>query len=147
MNKDEYFKTLKRICGLAAQIGLDHFTGADTSKEETAYKDALVKLTDDYADLNLELYRLKNEIASAPVHIAAADIAENKRLREAMDAALSEAVKAIYFDDNSDYETYLWSVIRALGGDEAVELLENDVEAAWYKYTDTGKADALKGGK
>ena len=86
MNKDEYFKTLKRICGLAAQIGLDHFMGSDTSKEETAYKDALVKLTDDYADLNIELYRLKNEIASAPVHIAAADTAENKRLREALES-------------------------------------------------------------
>jgi hypothetical protein len=67
------------------------------------------------------------------------------RLREAVDAALSEAVKAIYFDDNSDYGTYLWGVIRALGGDEAANLLENDVEAAWYKYTNTGK-EAQKGG-
>ena len=89
MNKDEYFKTLKRICGLAAQIGLDHFMGSDTSKEETEYKDALVKLMDDYADLNIELYRLKNEIASAPVHIAAKDTAENKRLVEALERIAS----------------------------------------------------------
>ena len=48
--------------------------------------------------------------------------------------ALSEAVAAIYFDDNSDYGNALWGVVAALGGPEACELLENDEKAAYDKY-------------
>jgi len=48
--------------------------------------------------------------------------------------ALSEAVAAIYFDDNSDYSSALWQVIAALGGNEAIELLEEDGNAAYKKY-------------
>lgn len=48
--------------------------------------------------------------------------------------ALSEAVAAIYFDDNSDYGTALWSVIEALGGNEVADLLEDDGHAAYKLY-------------
>ena len=48
--------------------------------------------------------------------------------------ALSEAVLAIYFHDNSDYETALWRIVKFLGGDEVVELLENNEEEAFHKY-------------
>jgi hypothetical protein len=48
--------------------------------------------------------------------------------------ALSEAVLAIYFHDNSDYETALWNIVGFLGGNEATELLENDELAAFNKY-------------
>lgn len=58
-----------------------------------------------------------------------------------VEKALSEAVKAIYFADSSDYETFLWNVVRALAGEEAVDLLEEDEEAAWKKYVGD-KADA-----
>jgi len=48
--------------------------------------------------------------------------------------ALSEAVAALYFDDNSDYGTALWAVVKALGGEEAVDLLEDNSKAAYNKY-------------
>jgi hypothetical protein len=55
------------------------------------------------------------------------------------DDALKAAVEAIYFNDNSDYETALWIVVRSLGGDEAVELLERDGSAAYQIYVDNAK--------
>jgi len=48
--------------------------------------------------------------------------------------ALYEAIGAIYFADNSDYLSALWTVVSLLGGEEAVELLERDPSAAWHKY-------------
>ena len=54
----------------------------------------------------------------------------NKKINE----ALSNAAKAIYFDDNADYEYYLWQIVKVLGGEEAVELLEEDSEEAYEKY-------------
>ena len=48
--------------------------------------------------------------------------------------ALALAIKALYFDDNSDYETYLWNIVEALGGDKAVDMLENDSELAYQTY-------------
>ncbi len=48
--------------------------------------------------------------------------------------ALGEAVKAIYFDDSSDYQTALWQIVQLLGGNEAVGLLEADASAAYHKY-------------
>jgi len=48
--------------------------------------------------------------------------------------ALSKAVKAIYADDTSDYSSALWEVILALGGKKAVELLEEDEDAAYKRY-------------
>lgn len=50
------------------------------------------------------------------------------------DWALAEAVSAIYFDDNSDYETALWQIITILGGGDAVELLEHNRAEAYLKY-------------
>jgi len=49
--------------------------------------------------------------------------------------ALGEAVKVLYFDDNADYASALWKVVELLGGEEAVELLESDEEAAFTKYS------------
>lgn len=48
--------------------------------------------------------------------------------------ALKEAVKAIYFDDNSDYGSALWAIVDALGGKEAVDLLDENSEKAFDKY-------------
>jgi hypothetical protein len=50
--------------------------------------------------------------------------------------ALAEAVKVLYLDDNSDYGTALWKIVEYLGGTDAVELLENDEEAAYKKYVE-----------
>lgn len=51
-------------------------------------------------------------------------------------SALSSAVQAIYFNDNSDYEPALWSVVKDLGGDRAVALLQSNPSAAFSKYSD-----------
>jgi hypothetical protein len=48
--------------------------------------------------------------------------------------ALNSAVKALYFGDNSDYETALWEIVSELGGQDAVDFLENDAQAAFNKY-------------
>jgi len=50
--------------------------------------------------------------------------------------ALGEAVAAIYFDDSSDYLSALWAIVRDLGGDEAVNLLDADERAAYAKYSE-----------
>ena len=49
--------------------------------------------------------------------------------------ALDKAVSAIYFNDNSDYETALWEIVGELGGQEAVDLLESNPKAAFDKYS------------
>jgi hypothetical protein len=51
-----------------------------------------------------------------------------------MKLALSKAVEALYFDDNSDYGTYLWEIVEILGGEKAVELLEKDHQKAYDVY-------------
>ena len=48
--------------------------------------------------------------------------------------ALGEAVAAIYFDDNADYGSALWKIVELLGGETAIELLEDDEEAAFELY-------------
>ena len=48
--------------------------------------------------------------------------------------ALEKAVAAIYFNDNSDYEGYLWEIVKILGGEKAVKLLEKDENKAYKKY-------------
>jgi hypothetical protein len=54
--------------------------------------------------------------------------------REKIKKALSKAVKALYFDDNSDYGAFLWDIVGILGGDEASDLLGEDDEKAFEKY-------------
>lgn len=49
-------------------------------------------------------------------------------------AALAEAIKVIYFGDDSDYCSSLWKIVELLGGDEAVDLLETNERAAYEKY-------------
>lgn len=51
-----------------------------------------------------------------------------------VESALHEAIEAIYFADDSDYLSTLWTVVILLGGDEAIELLEQDPSAAWHQY-------------
>ena len=55
-------------------------------------------------------------------------------LTEKESKALGSAVKAIYFDDDADYETYLWEIVETLGGEDACDLLETDKEKAIEKY-------------
>ena len=51
-----------------------------------------------------------------------------------IDEALSQTVKAIYFNDNSDYLQALWEVVRSLGGEDACRLLEENESKAFHKY-------------
>ena len=55
-------------------------------------------------------------------------------MEENIREALSEAVKRLYFDDGADYEAALWRIVKLLGVDEAVDLLETDEAAAYEKY-------------
>jgi len=48
--------------------------------------------------------------------------------------AIGLAVSAIYFADSSDYLSYLWQIVKAIGGEEACNLLEEDESAAMDKY-------------
>lgn len=54
---------------------------------------------------------------------------------EAVKQALGEAVSSIYFADNSDYLSSLWTIVSLLGGEEAVKLLEENEAQAYIKYS------------
>lgn len=75
-----------------------------------------------------------NEALFPPVKVIAAPLSA-ARVEPAVWRALGEAVAAIYFDDNSDYLSALWAIVRDLGGEEAVNLLEKDGRAAYAKYS------------
>lgn len=49
----------------------------------------------------------------------------------AIDAALHEAIAAIYFDDSSKFGPALWSVVRILGGPCCAKLLEENPRACY----------------
>ena len=50
-----------------------------------------------------------------------------------IERAVTTAISTLYFADNSDYQSALWSVVSALNP-ETAELLENDEAAAYAKY-------------
>ena len=54
--------------------------------------------------------------------------------KEKIKKALNIAVKAIYFADNSDYETALYQIVAALDCDETANLLAIDSSAVVAKY-------------
>jgi len=58
-------------------------------------------------------------------------------IEENVPEALKLAVQAIYFNDNSDYLTALWGIVRAINP-EAADLLERDEEAAYNCYAEEG---------
>jgi hypothetical protein len=62
-----------------------------------------------------------------------------RKEREKVKLALREAVKALYFDDSSDYRTALWKIVEYLGGSEACDLLEAEEEKAYEKYVELGE--------
>ena len=49
----------------------------------------------------------------------------------AIDAALHEAIAAIYFDDSSKFSGALWNVVRILGGPHCVQLLQENPRACY----------------
>ena len=56
--------------------------------------------------------------------------------------ALHIAIAAIYFNDSSDYESALWSIVKELGGEEAIKDLEKNPSEAFRKYhTDPSSLD------
>ena len=57
-----------------------------------------------------------------------------EKLTDKESKALGLAVKSIYFNDSSDYLSYLWEIVEAIGGEEASALLEEDESAALEKY-------------
>jgi hypothetical protein len=87
------------------------------------------------SNLGLERAGIQSDWLNACVskELTEAQARENK-LRSERDKALAAAVAAIYFDDNSDYLSALWSVVRTLGGEEAATLLDTDEQAAYKKY-------------
>lgn len=63
---------------------------------------------------------------------------ENEALKRQKENALAEAVSVLYLDDSSDYSTALWKIVEILGGDDAVNLLLVDEQAAYDKYAKKG---------
>jgi len=59
---------------------------------------------------------------------------EIEGLIKANKKALHTAISAIYFDDSSDYKSSLLEIVRLLGGDEALHLLEKDPSQAFHVY-------------
>jgi hypothetical protein len=55
-------------------------------------------------------------------------------MKDEIQEALRIAVKELYFDDSADFGSGLWEIVKILGGDDAVNLLENDPESAYLKY-------------
>ncbi len=49
----------------------------------------------------------------------------------AIDAALHEAIAAIYLDDGSDFKPALWRVVSILGGPSCIKLLEESPRACY----------------
>lgn len=77
--------------------------------------DELIKIR---KDLMAEIKRLKQE---------------NAELKKQLGLALGEAVTSIYLNDNSDYLSALWDIVRILNP-EAAELLESNEDMAVDKY-------------
>ena len=50
--------------------------------------------------------------------------------------ALAIAVKALSFEDASDYGTALWEIVTEIGGPRAVSLLESNANLAYKVYVD-----------
>ena len=48
-------------------------------------------------------------------------------------SALKEAISAVYFNDNSDYESALYSIICHLGGDKARMMIDMGLERDLYR--------------
>ena len=61
-------------------------------------------------------------------------MSETEQLSRKHTAALAEAVKVLYLDDDSDYCSALWKIVEILGGSDAVDLLESSERAAYEKY-------------
>jgi hypothetical protein len=48
--------------------------------------------------------------------------------------ALGEAVSALYFADDSDYKGALQTIVRDLGGQAALDLLDSNPSAAYHRF-------------
>jgi len=77
---------------------------------------------------HIEAYRKKHNLTKTAVIVEALEGHENTM------EALGEAVSVIYLNDSSDYLSSLWEIVELLGGDEAVELLQDNGSAAFHKY-------------
>ena len=102
----------------------------DNASHNTWYgieDDMAAEITDlrSYADqLERENERLRAALAAA----------EAKLADSGKDAALLDAVSAIYFDDSSKYERALWNIVRHLSP-SILEVLNSDPRAAYYAIT------------
>lgn len=74
-------------------------------------------------DLREQIVMLSEEIANLRRQLAEKELEDAK--------AVKAAVAAIYFNDNSDYETALWQVVTALQPD-LVEMLQNGRERSAF---------------
>ncbi len=57
-----------------------------------------------------------------------------KKHKPDVEQALQAAATAMYLKDSADYPNYFWDIIRALGGQEAVDLYDEDERAFFEKY-------------
>ena len=52
-------------------------------------------------------------------------------LEEANKMALIEAVKAIFYNEKTEFRTTLWNILRILGGEELANELKNNEDAVF----------------
>lgn len=56
---------------------------------------------------------------------------DGEQAASAIDAALHEAIAAVYFDDGSDFKPALMRIVGILGGPSCVKLLEGNPRACY----------------
>jgi len=109
-------------------VAVDWFANSRTEESEEEMHEELRKRLRKWAECgpNVLLEGAASDIdAAADALEACAKDAEQ---------ALSEAVKIIYFDDSSDFLSALYAIVKQLGGQDAVDLLESDGHLAYEKY-------------
>lgn len=94
------------------------------------YDSERLKLAEHY-DLEIEPLVRLSDISALQKQVQALQ-ADSKKSKE----ALAEAVKAIYFDDSSDFGSALWKIVLFLGGEEASDLLGYNEKSAYKKYVE-----------
>jgi hypothetical protein len=87
--------------------------------------------------------KLASDICRCAIAELVEELEKLKAKQEKTERALGLAVKALYYDDNTDYYHYLWKIVEVLGGVEAVNLLDDDSQKAYNKYVKKKRIDTL----
>lgn len=129
---DDLFVEIEKYAVLRA-----HATLLKSARDQ--YEDLLTKAADYDQIMNI-CSAFNMEIIPTgllPVFVDAA-LVELLSHRTREKSALIEAVKIIWLNDSSDYESALWKIVELLGGKEVADMLEDNkddgyVVSAWLR--------------